>query len=371
VTSRLQDLAYSWQGSSAGTENSLHQLAPYIGKLKTSIASSLITSFSKKGDIVLDPFAGSGVVPLEALLLGRGTVANDFSPYASVLTRAKLFPIRESGAAIQLASHYVRRAKARARQQRYRVSAPVWVRKFFHPRTLAETKVLSDLLLEERQWFLLANLLGILHHQRPGFLSFPSSHLVPYLRSRKFPRAKFPELYGYRDVEPRLIRKLERSYRRYIPFDPQLMRRFTAWDVRRYRCPVPADIAITSPPYMNALDYGRDNRLRLWLLGKANSLLIDRLVPRTTQTFSELMRKTSLMLTQALRAKGRAILIVGESRRHERLLRADVIVRSAFESQMGNWRLVDLLRDPVPDIRRSRRGYSATKAEWIMVFERR
>jgi hypothetical protein len=32
---------------------------------------------------------------------------------------------------------------------------------------------------------LLASMLGILHHQRPGFLSFPSSHLIPYNVRRK------------------------------------------------------------------------------------------------------------------------------------------------------------------------------------------
>jgi hypothetical protein len=122
---------------------------------------------------------------------------------------------------------------------------------------------------------------------------------------------------------------------------------------------------------MNALDYGRDNRLRLWLLGNPDSLVVDRLVPRTPDSFFELMCKTAHMLKQAIRPGGIAILIVGESRRRERPLRADAIVRSAFGSQIRGWRLVDAVRDPVPDIRRSRRGYSATKSEWIMMFKRR
>ena len=71
----LESLKTAWRASTANTEDSLHQLAPYIGKLKTSMASALVRSFSKPGDLIFDPFAGFGVVPLESLLLGRGTMA--------------------------------------------------------------------------------------------------------------------------------------------------------------------------------------------------------------------------------------------------------------------------------------------------------
>jgi hypothetical protein len=95
----LRRLRHSWTtGSSVGTESSLHQLAPYIGKLKTSLARNLISEFSRPGQIIFDPFSGSGVVPLESLLLGRGTIANDLNPYAATLTRAKIHaPIRREG----------------------------------------------------------------------------------------------------------------------------------------------------------------------------------------------------------------------------------------------------------------------------------
>src|SRR5258708_20036869 len=46
---------------------------------------------------------------------------------------------------------------------------------------------------QRRSTFLLSCLLAILHHQRPGFLSFPSSHAVPYLRLNSFPRELYPE----------------------------------------------------------------------------------------------------------------------------------------------------------------------------------
>ena len=319
---------------------------------------------------MFDPFSGSGVVPLESLLLGRGTIANDISPYAAVLTRAKMRAPSNEELAIGSALHYVGRAKVMAEKCGDRVKAPTWVRAFFHPKTFAETKILADLLMKDEQWFILANLLGILHHQRPGFLSYPSSHLVPYLRSRKFPKRKFPHLYSYRDVEPRLVRKIGRSYRRFSGFDRRLTRRFTRENLFDL-CEVNhADVAITSPPYMNALDYGRDNRLRLWLLGVERHQPLDGMVPRNPSEFSRLLECLALLLRRTLRARGKAVLVLGESRIHGRrsLVRVGRMAQACFEQNVGGWKLTDQIVDLVPDVRRSRRNCRCTKREWIMVF---
>lgn len=63
---------------------------PYFGKVDTGLARHLIEEFSHKGDTVLDPFCGSGVVLSEALVLGRSAIGWDSSPLATMLTTAKL-----------------------------------------------------------------------------------------------------------------------------------------------------------------------------------------------------------------------------------------------------------------------------------------
>jgi adenine-specific DNA methylase len=74
-----------WQRSERHLECRLHQLAPYIGKLKPIIARQLLQQFTAFGDVVLDCFSGSGTIPLEAGLLGRRVLAFDTNPYAVVL----------------------------------------------------------------------------------------------------------------------------------------------------------------------------------------------------------------------------------------------------------------------------------------------
>ena len=180
-------LAPNWAGSALRAESTFHQLSPYIGKLKSSIAGSLIEQFTQPRDEVYDPFSGSGTVALEAWIAGRNIIANDLSPYAAILTRAKLFPYDSLEDALDDMDNLADLAEAMADHVDLR-TVPKWVREFFHPQTLRETLGWTYVLRQRRRWFLLASLMGILHYQRPGFLSFPSSHTVPYLGRKRFRR---------------------------------------------------------------------------------------------------------------------------------------------------------------------------------------
>ena len=180
-------VADQWRGSVLGTECSLHQLSPCIGKMKSAMARSLISTFTRSGDTIYDPFSGSGTVALEAWTANRNIIANDLSPYAHVLTQAKLFPsisVEEALVKIELIAPDVQGLVPFVDL----TSVPSWVQSFFHPDTFREVVSWVQVLTEQKSYFLLACLLGILHHQRPGFLSYPSSHTVPYLRIKNFPR---------------------------------------------------------------------------------------------------------------------------------------------------------------------------------------
>lgn len=58
-----------------------------------NVVSQYIEHYSKKGDIVLDPFCGSGVAAIESLKLRRKTVAIDLDPIATFITRMSLLPV--------------------------------------------------------------------------------------------------------------------------------------------------------------------------------------------------------------------------------------------------------------------------------------
>lgn len=367
MCSRLNEFADAprhWAASTDASFSSLHQLSPYIGKLKPNIARELVETYTAPGEIVVDPFCGSGTIPLEAGLLGRRVFASDTNPYAYVLTKAKL----STPASLEAACRNLDRVYVRSRQRNIvdLGIVPEWVRRFFDAETLAETIAFADECIAGRHWFLLACLLGILHHQRPGFLSYPSSHLVPYLRDKKYPREDYPEMYEYRELLPRMRAKIGRAFKSYSPLNSSeiVVRKST---IERLTLPQSIDAIITSPPYMNALDYRRDNRLRLWILD------------RSTQDYSHeptdkrvgLIKMVDALVSQAstkLRRGGSLILVVGESVTRKRIRSHP---SSAFiEALIGTseFSLRHAIRDSIPDVRRSRRMYQATKAEHILVF---
>ena len=80
----------NWKIACTNSESTLHQLSPYIGKLKSSIARDLIQEYSKKNDLVADVFCGSGTIPLESVLLGRRAFAADASLYATNANKRKI-----------------------------------------------------------------------------------------------------------------------------------------------------------------------------------------------------------------------------------------------------------------------------------------
>jgi hypothetical protein len=355
-----------WALPATHLECKLHQLSPYIGKLKSSIARDLIAAYTNPGDLVLDPFCGSGTIPLECTLMGRRPLAFDANPYAVMLTSAKLHPPKS----VELALARLEEQLSRSLDRRIDLRAvPKWVRVFFHPRTLRDTLAFADSCLLTRDDFLLSCLMGILHHQRPGFLSFPSSHLVPYLRDRKYPRKRFPELYEARELESRIAAKVTRAFRTSFTQVTDGEVRHSA--IEQLRLDGPVDSIITSPPYMNALDYVRDNRLRMWFLDRSTSDYS----PEPTDNLGQFVRFIDSLVSRGierLRAGGTCILIVGETVYRKRLTShpAEVII-DRFSTVAPYLRLKRIIKDVIPDVRRTRHEGRATKQELVLVYERK
>jgi DNA modification methylase len=355
----------TWRDNVTHSENSFHQLSPYIGKLKSSIAKDLIQNYSTIGSVVADPFCGSGTIPLEAARLGRRVIASDLSPYAAVLTKAKIFAPASLEQALTLLSE-IDAEVALVREFDLR-KIPAWVRLFFNPKTLKEILRFSEILRRPGNEFFFAALLGILHHQRPGFLSYPSSHLVPYLRNNLFPRNTFPELYDYRPVLPRLRAKLIRAYKRNVASSAQLNHIVTRSPVSRIVSGNTFDCLITSPPYMNALDYGRDNRLRLWLTDPNLDTETLDAEGRKTSDFKILLNDLASLTNAQLRNNGSAIIIIGDLKFRDVSTLAE-FMDDNFANLAPSLKLEKIVADKIPDIRRSRRAHRGIKHEYAFIY---
>ncbi|HZU77806.1 MAG TPA: DNA methyltransferase, partial [Dehalococcoidia bacterium] len=66
-----------------------HALHPFAAKFPPQLARWMVEEFSRPGETVLDPFAGSGTMLVEARLLGRNALAADIDPLARLIARVK------------------------------------------------------------------------------------------------------------------------------------------------------------------------------------------------------------------------------------------------------------------------------------------
>jgi methylase of polypeptide subunit release factors len=317
--------------------------------MKSTMAKELITSYSEKGDVILDPFSGSGTVPLETIINGRSSIAIDRNPYSLTLTRAKLNPPESVDEAIKKAEGYLKQIDPK--EGMAIEETPEWVKKFYHPKTLSGLEQLFPLLLKNDENFIISCLLGILHHQRPGFLSYPASHLKPYLRDEKFPRDEYPERYEYREINQRLISKIERAYRRFPEIVDSVNSRVEAGEATEIMADEiqenEVDRIITSPPYMDKLDYGRDNRLRLYFLGLENHKQLDS-PPESKEAyagfFDDFLSNSNDILTE----NGRMVFVLGESKRSGSAVDTSEIVLEKVSEYSDVFSVEAAIQDKVP-----------------------
>jgi hypothetical protein len=363
-----------WHGSFNGRESTLQQLSPYVGKMKSGMANILIQLYSKAGDVVLDPFSGSGVVPFEAALLNREAWSNDLSPYAYTLTRGKMEAPADKEDVVLRATRLADMVDEFVLAEDLQ-DVPQWILDFYHPDTLKEILIAFRILKSQNDFFLTSCLLGILHHVRPGFLSFPASHLVPYLRKSKYPPEQFPEMYQYRDLRSRLLAKVIRAYRRHQLPSGWEAKEYRVWQENAMNLPAKdasVDTVISSPPYFGALDYARDNRLRLWFLGCEDWKELDASLTAKKGIYIDQMSSCLREMHRILKPNAYCVLVLGDVDRNGTTHRtAEILAEVAQEATNGGFVTETIYDDRIPDIRRSRRRTSTTKFERILVMRRR
>ncbi len=227
--------------------------------------------------------------------------------------------------------------------------------------------------MRRRHYFLLSCLLGILHHWRPGFLSYPCSHTVPYLKDKLYPRRTHPDLYEYRDVYSRLHAKLRRAFKRIPNVDRRLRRMVKRTDAAtsaRSGKLDPVSAIITSPPYMNSLSYARDNRLRLWFLGVNNHRNLEpKISPRKTE-FLAIMRTLLHAWSELLRKNAPCVLVLGSVRKDGKHHDLPNEIINLTRDISCSLKVTTVCRNIIPDDRRARVNCKSVREDTILVLRK-
>ena len=296
-------IAPEWKEQPRLWGHPLHPMCSYLASFPASLVHAFIGRYSRRGDVVLDPFSGRGTTPLQACAEGRVGVGNDLNPFAHLLTAAKVEPAGRPETATRVAALRLGwRASAADWQSAANAvvsdpggsalvpaagagpgggpaePVPAEVAVAFHPRTLAQLLFLRAALqlADPVDRFLAAAMTGILHGKSASYLSplMPNTFSMAPRYVREF-ASRTGFLAPERDVFVGLERKLSRLHREALPRTPGIALLGDARDaadrarsaLRERGLPDRVRLVVTSPPYLRVVKYGYYNWLRTWFLG--------------------------------------------------------------------------------------------------------
>jgi hypothetical protein len=265
--------------------SSLHEIS-YRACFKPQLPAYFIRRFTAEGDIVYDPFSGRGTTIIEAALSGRRIVANDANPLSMILARARL-DVPDSG-------------EMAARLQMFDYDPNVHpdrdLSMFYETRTASEVAWLRSYLRDRRDsgaedaidaWIRMIATNRLTGHS-PGFFSvytFPPNQAVSAASQTRINRRRgqTPE---YRDTKAIILKKTQRLLRNVSCDDTVKLKAaaasamFLTGDAGSTST-IPdghVDLTVTSPPFLDIVQYTDDNWLRCWF----NDLPLDEIAPRIT-----------------------------------------------------------------------------------------
>ena len=297
--------------------HSLQEIS-YRGCFKPQLAGFFIQKFSAPRDVVCDPFMGRGTTPLEAALLGRKAVGMDANPLGEMLVNPRLNPPEIQEIEVRLASIPWSRFSA----------LRVDLLAFYHPQTLQEITALRDYLLEKDAanqldaidaWIRLVALNRLSGHSA-GFFSvrtMPPNQAVPIARQVAI-NARNRQTPSDRDVAE-LILKKSRSLLRHLTTEqrhqldslaPKHRIRTGLAEKLEHIEDQSVHLVITSPPFLNVVNYRQDNWLRCWFAG-IDPASIPRLTASTVQWVDDITKAIREM-RRVVKYGGHIAIEVGE-----------------------------------------------------------
>ena len=255
--------------------SSLHEIS-YRACFKPQLPRFFINRLTDDGDFIYDPFMGRGTTLLEATLMGRHAVGCDINPLSKVLLGPRLSPPDLDD---------VERRLSGLDFDSWSVEMPADLHVYYHPKTLGEIVSLRAYLLERRasghlddvdSWIRMVATNRLTGHSS-GFFSvytLPPNQAVSVDAQRKI-NANRNQVPPQRNIKEIILRK-SRS----------LLKKTTLEEIRKLRRLSPSgflitgscdntpeiddssvSLVVTSPPFLDVVDYQKDNWLRCWFNG--------------------------------------------------------------------------------------------------------
>lgn len=300
------DLENSYKQAIDDWQHPLHRTASRLGSFPPELAHYFIKRYSKKGDIVLDPFSGKGTAPLEACILDRVGIGNDASPDAYTLTHGKVRPVRYDKVKERL-------SELEEKFDSYDINnTNEDVKVFFSENNLEQLEYLRDNLNDtDLDIFIKSLTLGILHGKGDLALSLPMSHSYSMSPSYVEDYAEENNLIKPdKNVFECIRKKAKKVTSRKLP---ETKGEACCQEILDLDLEQDIDLIVTSPPYYHALTYAWDNWLRLWFLDHEYKQIRDNLIQTSNEEkYENYMEESLKNMYNWLAEDSMCIIVVGD-----------------------------------------------------------
>jgi len=312
----------NWDFADESTRYLLHNIHPYAAKFIPQIPRRAISRWSESGDLVIDPFCGSGTALLESALAGRNSIGIDNNAVATLVAKAKVSVYKERDLQkleemVMLLSDYVNKIpKSKIKQALKRVPDYPYRAKWFEDNAIIELGFIKNHISELRGSSKLLALavfsavVTIVSRQdsetRYAAIEKP---FVPGSAIKKWVFKMEGTIRNARETS-----KLICSSKNLVYTDDSRRMSFVKDESVK--------LLITSPPYLNAYDYHKYHRHRLhWIDGDVEFARDNEIGKHDTFTrpnatpepFFNDLRMCMKEWERILEPRGRAFVVIGDS----------------------------------------------------------
>lgn len=373
IAERLNRVDWNFPKAGNATD-SLHSLHWFAGNFIPQMPSYLIQILSNPGDLILDPFCGSGTTALEAVRIGRRTVASDILSACVFLTERKLKAAQHPPSKKDISDVLAKLVwTINSENALIGTGLDAW----YSPSTFSKLGFIDSVISSSPESvrdvleLLFSNLLFACAHPGKALTSTgqPRLHHWGWVADNVLPRPlvehdaidlfhksllrvqAFPELSGM-DGDSFVVTQCDA---RSLPLNDNTV-----------------NCVVTSPPYIGMIDYAKSHRLTYmwkgWKVDFEREGEIGARFKRFRKALSEEyivdMRQCMMEIARVLRPGGYCAIVIGESRKFEGTV--DELIRQVHDFLPVVWGPISRVqsRRRVPD----RNGNEGT--EHICIFKK-
>lgn len=300
--------------------NSIHEIS-YRACFKPQLPRFFINRLTNEGDFIYDPFLGRGTTIIEAGLLNRKVIGNDINPLSIILSEPRfLIPdYNELKEYLQSIPVYKN------------LRAEIDLSMFYHKDTEGEIVSLKNYLLEKSysdslnkldKWIRMISTNRLTGHSK-GFFSvytMPPNQAVSSERQIRINK-KYNQRPDYRNVKEIILSKTKSlikditSLEKIRLADVNKTAVFLNSDARLTKI-IPdnfVQLTVTSPPFLDVVQYAQDNWLRCWFNGiNVNEIEKRITISKTLEHWITIMQDVFYELFRITKKDGYVAFEVGE-----------------------------------------------------------